>query len=573
MVSRRGRPGIPGLAAIIVSFAALGCTARSPDTRLAVEEPTGAVWFEDVTDRLGLQFQHESGPTGGYFMPQSVGSGAAFLDVDGNGRLAVYLVQNAGPRSGVTNRLFAQRADGTFEDVSAGSGLDVAGHGMGVAVGDVNNDGRPDVLLTQYGGTRLFLNLGGRKFRDVTAEAGVTNPLWGTSAAFFDYDRDGWLDLVVVNYVDYDPSWDCTSPAGAKDFCAPKVFAGTASKLFRNLGPGPAGGVRFEDVSVASGIGKVTGPGLGVACADFTGDGWPDVFVANDGKPNRLWVNQKDGTFKDEALSRGVAYTQMGQAYAGMGVAVGDIDNDGLTDLYVSHLTSESNTLWKLGARGQFTDHTTSAGLAGTRWRGTGFGTLMADFDHNGWLDIAVANGRVQRGGPAKDTGLPPFWESYAERNQVFANTGGGQFADVSSPTDALTGPYNVARGMACADFDNDGAPDLLVTAIGGRARLYRNVVPGRGNWLQVRAFDPGLNRDAYGAEVTVRAGRNRWLRVVNPAQSYLSSGSPVAHFGLGPTAEIDGIDVLWLDGTRETFPGGPVARRVQLDRGAGTKP
>ena len=548
----------------------VGCT-RKPTTAIvpADDGPPGPAWFEDVTDRVGINFTRDCGPTGTYFMPQSVGSGGALFDYDGDGRLDLYLVQNAGPKSKATNRLYHQKADGTFEDVSAGSGLDVAGHGMGVAVGDINNDGKPDLVLTEYGRTRLFVNAGGGKFTDVSEAAEIRNPLWGTSAAFFDFDRDGWLDLFVANYVDYDPSWDCTSAAGVKDFCAPKVFADTASKLFRNLGTQTGGSVKFEDISVKSGIGRVIGPGLGVAPFDADGDGWPDVFVANDGKPNRLWMNQKNGTFKDEAVSRGVAYTQMGQAYAGMGIALGDYDGDGLLDLYVSHLTSETNTLWKQGPRGQFTDQTAASDLMRTRWRGTGFGTLFADFDHNGHADLAVVNGRVQRGGKATGTDLSPFWETYAERNQVFSNTG-GKFTEVSSNADPFSGLFNVARGLIAGDVDNDGAIDLVVIPIEGRVRVFRNVAPDRGHWLQVRALDPKLNRDAYGTEITIRAADRSWVRLVNPADSYLCSSSPVVHIGLGSATAVDRVDVLWPDGTRETFPGGAADRRMVLSKGSG---
>jgi hypothetical protein len=507
-------------------------------------------------------------------MPQSVGSGVAVFDCDGDGLLDIYLLQNGGPNSKSTNRLYRQLPNHTLVDASAGSGLDVAGYSMGVAIGDVNNDGLPDVLLTQYGGVRLFLNLGGGKFKDITEEAGLLNPGWGTSAAFLDYDCDGRLDLIVVNYVDYDPSWSCTSPGGVKDFCAPKVFPGTSSRLFRNLGPRTASGgraaaaVRFEDVSISSGIGKVPGPGLGVVVADFNGDGWPDIFIANDGQPNRLWINKHNGIFVDEAALRGVARTHMGNAYAGMGIAVGDIENRGLLDLYVTHLTSESNTLWKQGPRGTFTDKTTDWGLADTRWRGTGFGTLMVDFNNDGFLDIAVANGRVQRGGTAKNSGLPEFWETYAERNQILMNTGAAKFQDISSKRDPFTSTYNVARGLVCADFNNDGAMDLLVTTVGGRARLYRNVAPNRGHWLGVRAVDPQLNRDAYGAEITIRAGNKQWLRIVNPAESFLSSGPPAVHFGVGATTRIDSIEVLWPDGILEEFAGCQTDCSIKIVKG-----
>jgi hypothetical protein len=573
---------MPTVALLVVGCLILGCkptAAPTPVPKVEPLEPDGPVWFEDVTDRVGLDFVHDPGPTGSYFMPQSVGSGAAVFDFDGDGLLDIYLLQNAGPNSKSTNRLYRQRADGAFEDVSAGSGLDVAGFSMGVAIGDVNNDGLPDVLLTQYGGVRLFLNLGGGKFRDITDDAGLQNPGWGTSAAFVDYDCDGRLDLIVVNYVDYDPSWSCTSPGGVKDFCAPRVFPGTSSRLFRNLGPGTATGgraaaaVHFEDVSIASGIGKVPGPGLGVVIADFNGDGWPDIFIANDGQPNRLWINKQNGTFVDEAAQRGVARAHMGNAYAGMGIAVGDIENRGLVDLYVTHLTSESNTLWKQGPRGTFTDKTTDWGLAETRWRGTGFGTLMADFNNDGFVDIAVANGRVQRGGMAKNTGLPEFWETYAERNQILVNTGADKFQDISSKSDAFTSIYNVARGLISADFNNDGAMDLLVTTVGGRARLYKNVAPNRGHWLKLRAIDPQLNRDAVGAEITVRAGDKQWFRIVNPAESFLSSGPPVAHFGLGATGRVDSIDVLWPDGTLEGFRGCAIDQSKVLVKGEGSQP
>jgi enediyne biosynthesis protein E4 len=549
----------------------LGCWSVPSPPAPSPDGADGPVWFEDITEEVGLDFLHDAGPAGTYFMPQSTGSGCAFLH-DGDGTLYLYLLQNAGPDSASVNRLYKRR-NGKLQDVTEGSGLGVAGYNMGVAVADVNNDGLPDVLLTQYGGIRLFLNRGGGRFQDVTAEAGLRNNLWGASAAFLDYDRDGWLDLIVVNYLDYDPTKEsCVSPDGHKEFCGPATMPGTCSKLFHNRGATPSARPSFEDVSFASGIGRVPGPGLGVVCADFDGDGWPDIFVANDGKPNRLWINHQDGTFVEESVSRGIAYTAMGQAFAGMGIALGDVDNDGLFDVYVTHLTSETNTLWKQGPRGQFRDGTRALGLASSQWRGTGFGTLLADFDLDGALDLAVVNGRVLRGGPAKDSGLG-FWETYAERNQLFANDGRGKFRDVSPANPAFCGRWNVARGLAYADFDDDGAPDLLVTPIGGHARLFRNVSPNRGHWLKVRAFDPNRHRDTYGAEVRVRSGQREWLRLINPAQSYLSSSSPLAFFGLGATSQFDAIRVSWPDGCQEEFSGGGVDRSIVLHKGKGRTP
>jgi hypothetical protein len=566
---------------VIPALLAQGCgDPRTPSATAstgAVAGDDGPDWFEDVTEQFGLDFIHDPGPTGTYFMPQSMGSGCAFLQ-EGDGTLYIYLLQGAGPSSKSVNRLYRKTPDGKFKDVTEGSGLGVPGYNLGVAVADVNNDGLPDVFLTQYGGIKLFLNLGGGRFEDVTDEAGLNNPLWGASAAFLDYDRDGWLDLVVINYLDYDPKRDCLSPEGVKDFCGPNMFRGTCSRLFHNLGPQPAkdgkpaARVRFEDVSFASGIGRLPGPGLGAVCADFDGDGWPDIFVANDGQPNRLWINQHDGTFADEAVSRNLAYNAMGKAYAGMGVAVGDLANGGMLDLFVTHLGSETNTLWRQGPRGRFRDRTVESGLAAPRWRGTGFGALAADFNLDGALDLAVVNGRVVRGGAARDSGLS-FWETYAERNQLFANDGGGKFRDLSASSKAFCGQWNVARGLACADFNDDGAPDLLVTTIGGPARLLRNVAPNRGHWLKVRAIEPKLKRDAYGAEVRVRAGQREWLRLINPAESYLSSGLPVAVFGLGPATRVDSLLVTWPDGTREEFAGGATDRLVELHKGEGHTP
>jgi hypothetical protein len=562
---------------LCLGVATLGCWSNNVTQPQSAsnggESVEGPPWFEDVTDEFGVHFFHDPGPTDTYFMPESIGSGCAFF-YDGDGALCLYFLQNAGPDSKSVNRLYRQEhPGGPFKDVTETSGLGVAGYNMGVAIGDVNNDGLPDVLLTQYGGIRLFLNRGGGHFDDVTAESGLSDPLWATSAAFLDYDRDGWLDLVVVNYLEYDRKHDCYSPEGKRDFCGPNNFTPTCSKLFRNLGPWAGGIPRFEDVSFKSGLGRLPGPGLGVVCADFDGDGWPDIFVANDGAPNRLWINKHDGTFVDEAPSRGVAYTAMGKSFAGMGVAVGSTANDDLLDLYVTHLNIESNTLWKQGPRGKFRDRTVEAGLTATRWHGTGFGSLMADFDLDGSLDLAVVNGRVYRGGPARNTDLG-FWETYAERNQLFANDGHGKFRDRSPSEPALCGRWNVARGLACADFDNDGAPDLVMTVIGGRARLLKNVAPNHGHWLKVRALDPQRRRDAYGAEVRISEGGRHWLRVINPAESFLCSSAQTALFGLGPVAQVKTIRVTWPDDrTTEEFDCGGVDRAIVLRKGEGRQP
>lgn len=559
-----------GFVGTVLVFAAIGAVfwlsgrpAVAPNSH--APEPSGPPWFQDITEAAGLDFTHDPGPVGTFFMPQAIGSGAVVFDFDGDGLLDIYLLQNGGPK-GAKNRLFRQLPGFRFQDVSAGSGLDIAGYNMGAVAGDINNDGHLDVIVTQFGGIRLFLGQGNGKFADATDGAGLQNPNWGASAALLDYDRDGLLDLVVVNYVDYDPTWPCTTTSGKPEYCAPKTFAGRATRLFHNLGNG-----RFEDVTVASGLGKLAGPGLGVLCADFDGDGWIDIFVANDGEANRLWINRHNGTFADEATLRGVAYNAMSRTEAGMGIALGDVNGDGLPDLLVTHLTEETHTLWQQGPRGFFTDRTAAVGLSTPRWRGTGFGVVLEDFDLDGALDAAVANGRIAAAAQNANSALGPHWGLYAERNQLFANDGKGRFRDISPDNADFCGAPNVARGLISADFDNDGAPDLLVTMAGGRARLFRNVAPRDGRWLHVRAIDPALKRDAIGAEIRVRAAERTWQRTIVAGDSFLCCRDARAHFGLGPVESVDAINVTWPDAVQESFPPGATNRSVTLRKGTGT--
>jgi hypothetical protein len=545
-------------AAVLFAAVVAGC---SPPP--AVEPPPPPGWFRDITAECRLDFTHDAGPGGSYFLPEIMGSGAAVFDYDGDGLLDVYLVSSGGPQSKSTNKLLRRLPDGTFQDVSAGSGVDVTGHGMGVAVGDIDNDGRPDLVVTEYGRVRLFRNQGGGKFTDATAAAGLDSPLWSTSAAFADFDRDGWLDLAVCGYIDYDRSAPSAGTGGKPDYCHPKTFPGSTTRLYRNLGAG-----RFRDVSIPSGVGRVPGPALGLVWADFDGDGWPDLFVANDAAANRLWINRQNGTFTDEAHQRGLAFDMAGNALGNMGAAFGDTDGDGLGDLFVTHLTEETHTLWRQGPRGSFRDVTGRAGLSAPAWRGTGFGTALIDLDNDGHLDLAAVNGRVSRS-PAR--GIPEKfdWTDYAERNQLFRNRGDGTFVDAGPDNGVFCGPAAIWRGLVYADFDGDGGVDLLVTAVTGPARLYRNAIESRGHWVGLRVLDPRLNRDAYGAEVTLRASNRQWARTVNPGSSYLCSNDPRVHFGLGP-ATPTGLTVRWPDGLVEDFDPPPVDRYTEVRRGSG---
>lgn len=572
----------PLCCALLIACAGCGSPAL-PTSPAPDSSPEAAVpeWFRDVTAEVGLDWCQRAGPTGDYFMPQVMGSGLAVFDANNDARLDILVLTNAGPKADSTHRLFLQQPDGKFRDATAGSGLGVTGYGMGVAVGDFDNDGRADVYVSEYGGGHLFRNKGNGTFEDVSAAAGVVTPRWGTSCSFLDYDRDGWLDLVVVNYVDYDPSHPCITGTGRPDYCHPNQFKGTAARLFRNRGR-EAGGhgadgqwLGYEDVSAKTGLAEKPSNGLGVACIDLDGDGWIDIFAANDACPNHLWVNQKGQKFEEQGLRAGVAYNGAGNRQANMGVVAADLHRAGRPDLFVTHLHEELHTLWRQESPGRFRDATGAAGLATPRWRGTGFGTVAIDFDHDGQLDLAVVNGRVASARGATPPApvrpdLPQFWHDYAQRNQLFAGVGKGAFTDRSAADAAFCGFAAVSRGLAWADLDGDGAVDLVTTEIEGPVRVFKNVARKAGHWLLIRALDPALKRDALGAVVRVRAGERTWTGYACPGQSYCSSGDPRVHFGLGGAAAVDEIRVEWPDGTREVFPGGPADRALTINRGAG---
>jgi enediyne biosynthesis protein E4 len=590
-------------------------------------------WFREVTAELGLEFRHAAFGAETYFFPAIMAPGVALLDFDRDGRLDI-LVVNGAPLAhlGITatpgtdsrqppsagHRLWRQEGDGQFTDVTQTAGLEMPLYGMGIAVGDINNDGYPDLYLSCYGADRLFLNRQDGTFEDITESAGIDNRHWGASAAFFDFDRDGWLDLFVTNYVDYDPGQPCLTGAG-QDFCNPAIFPGTPDRLFRNLSgrfarpddseetsaagdasqlaasPGPdrslgsaqGDAIRFEDVSLSSGIARKPGPGLGVVCADLTGDGWDDIYVANDGHANFLWVNQRDGTFRDEAPLRGVAYDGLGRSQGSMGIGLADVNRDGVFDLLVTNLDGENNALYLSQPGVGFREMSTAGGL-GLSYPYTGFGTALVDLNHSGFWEMLVVNGRVRRlaqaASPASRvagqnenniSAAGSFaWQNYGERNLLFQERREGLFVPVEHPEDPFLASAEASRGLAVGDLDNDGDLDLVLTSSGGTLRVLKNEAPKQGGWLSLRVIDPRYGgRDAYGARVRIVAGARRWLQIVQPGSSYLSSHDPRLHFGLGEVAEIERIEVWWPDGVEEHFSGGPVNEFRTLSYGAGTKP
>jgi enediyne biosynthesis protein E4 len=568
----------PPRAAITSVLIGLACWAISPGCGQGpiAPPPVNAVasasreppWFEDVTAESGLDFVHDPGPVDGkYFMPQINGSGASLFDSNNDGRLDIYLLQFGGSDSKSTNALFRQLPDGKFQNVSQGSGLDINGHNHGVAVGDVNNDGWVDVVVTQYLGIKFFLNQGDGIFGEATAQANLQNPDWGASASFVDYDRDGWLDLIVANYLDFDEDRPCIIRGGQREFCRAGLFRGTVARLWRNLGADSTGKwLGYEDRSDAAGLSRKPGRGMGVLCADFNGDSWPDIFVANDAEANHLWVNQKNGTFREEAVHRGLAYDDQGAAAANMGIAYGDVDGNGQADLFITHFISEHHGMWMQHTRGMFEEQSIRAGLTQGRWHGTAWGTTLADFNQDGALDLALMNGYVHR----RDAPGESFWDDYKDRNQMFVNDGTGRFRDISTDNPAFCLEPNVGRGLCVGDIDGDGALDMLTTQIGGAARILRNVVPSRGHWLMVRAVDPLRHRDAIGAEVRLRSGARDWRGLIQPSQSFQCAHDMRAHFGLGSTDQIDQIEIVWPDGNAEQFACSGVDRVLELLRGQG---
>jgi hypothetical protein len=568
LIPRRGsHAGVVGsaphrrCALLLALFMAGACAGGASSARAVLVE---------ITDEAGIPLPSLPPPDGTYHMPEVTAGGVGFFDFDGDGDLDLLHVRTplpGGDGASIENRLYRQESLGRFVDITREAGLAEPGYGQGMAIGDVENDGDPDVYVTNYGPDHFFRNDGNGTFTRATQEAGLQDPKWSTGAAFLDYDADGFLDLYVAHYLRYDPEKICLDPRDRQEYCGPLAFAGAPDRLHHNRGDGT-----FSDVTERAGIvlpeNGARATSMGVLCTDLTGDGRQDVFVANDAQCNNLWVNQGDGTFREEAILRGLATDPFGHVEAGMGIATGDADGDGAPDLFVTHLWGENNRLFLGGNPLQYVDGTAASRLSEHDLERTAWGCAFFDLDHDGDQDLALTNGAVKRRPPLP--GAPAgMWSEYAEPNQLLENDGTGRFELFDERAGTFASRVEVNRGLALGDVDGDGDLDLALCTVGNALRLFRNVAPPRGaHWVMVRALTRG--RDALGAQMWVEAGGRRRFGAVLAGSSYLSSNDPRAHFGLGPLDALDAIEVLWPDGRRERFPAAGVDRVITLRQGEG---
>ena len=561
-----------GLLGLLGTIALAACASEAPEPTPPPVKPTPPI-FRDVAVDTGLDFTHVIGSSGAYYLPEIMGAGVALVDYDGDDDLDIYLLQGTmlgsttaagqgvggGSSDRPGHRLFRNELSESgrleFVDVTDEAGVGLREYGMGVAVGDVDNDGDPDLYVTAFGPNVLYRNNGDGSFTDITGAAGVDDGHWSTSASFLDYDRDGNLDLFVTNFVDHTilNNKECYGVEGKRGYCGPQSYSPVPDRLLRNTGDGT-----FEDVSESAGIHKAFGSGLGVIAADVNADGWPDIYVANDSNANQLWQNNRDGTFTDVALLAGAAYNAKGEAEGGMGVTAGDVDGDGDEDLFVSHWNQETNTLYLNGGVGAFRDDTPRSGLGAASIGYTGWGTQWFDYDHDGWLDLFVANGAVKMIESLRDTPYP-----FHQRNQLFRGVGDARFDEVRGEAGSALELVEVSRGAAFGDVDNDGDIDVVVSNNNGPARLLLNEVGTAARSLSISLEGVDSNRDGIGARVALlRAGRDPLWRRVHRDGSYLSASDARVSFGLGDEGDdaVEGVGVVWPNGRRERW------ERVDLD-------
>lgn len=536
---------------------------------LAAPPPAPGFRLVDVTAGAGIQFRHNSGAYGGKLLPETLGAGCAFLDYDGDGWQDILLINGMDwpghKRQRSTLKLYRNNRNGTFSDVTHSAGLDVEMYGMGVAVGDYDNDGYPDILVTCVGQNLLFKNTGKGAFRDVTKASGLGGrQAFSTSALWFDFDRDGLLDLFVCNYVKWSPEHDvfCSLDGKNKSYCTPEAYRGETCWLFHNLGNG-----KFEDVTPTSGIFDSSSKSLGVALLDYDQDGWPDLLVANDTQPNKLYRNQRDGTFKDVAVEAGIAFSAEGKARAGMGVDVADFNNSGMAGVAITNFDNEMIGLYRASGDGNYLDVATQSGVGLASKDRLGFGCAFLDADLDGWLDLAVVNGHID------DTVRNVRGVGYAQPPQLFLNDGQGRFRDVAGEIGGGFTQPKVGRGLAYGDFDRDGDLDLLMTTNNGPAYLFRNDQLGGNKSIRIRLVGTKSNRDAIGARVRIFHGETSQSRRVKGGSSYLSQSELSVTFGLGKRESIDRLVIDWPNGGTEEHKNLAAGSAYECVESKGIKP
>jgi hypothetical protein len=567
-------PTVLVLFSLAFAASAVGC-GRGRDVQAAATPSTGAaapIRFVDVTEAAGIRFTHTSGRSGRLLLPETMGSGCAFLDYDGDGNLDLFLV-NAAPLPGspvkgpVFSALYRNRGDGTFEDVTVKAGLNRQQYANGVAVGDYDNDGHPDLFLSCLGPDVLFRNNGHGTFTDVTRKAGVSDPYYSTACAWFDYDRDGLLDLFVGNYCTWSPALNriCQGAFG-EYMCPPEHYRGDPPRLYRNRGDGT-----FEDVTRKAGLYNSVGKALGVVVLDVDQDGWLDLVVANDLEPNLLFRNNGNGTFTEMGVEAGVAYSPAGKARAGMGIDSADVAGDGREAILIGNNTREGLAFFYADSgkpspgSPSFTDIADAAGVYAPSLPFLTFGTLFVDLDNDGLKDIFAVNGHVNE--RIEQSGENTY---YAQRPMLFRNTGGARFTEVTVQAGEVLQERIVARGLAAGDFDRDGDLDLLVSVCNGKPRLLRNDTPDGRHWLAVRLRGTKSNRSGIGTRVTLEAGGRRQQGWVRSGSSYLSACDLVAWFGLDDRATVERLTLHWPSGTEETLENVAADREILVEEGRG---
>jgi hypothetical protein len=525
--------------------------APSPSPSPTPPRPSGPIEFVDVTAEAGVRFKHNSGAFGKKYLPETIGAGGAFLDYDNDGWQDIFLVNSMDWPESKKRRsfsaLYRNNKDGTFTDVTHQVGLGVEMYGIGVAIADYDNDGNDDIYVTCVGPNHLFRNLGNGKFADVTARAGLTEPGFSSSAAWFDYDNDGKLDLFVGSYVEWTVQTDihCSLDNKNKSYCTPQSYKGQSSQLYRNRGNGT-----FENVTARAGVNDPAGKTLGVALLDYDDDGWMDLFVANDTEPNKLYRNNRNGTFTDNGIIAGVAFSQAGTTRAGMGVDAGDYDGSGRQSVVIGNFTNESIALYHNDGSGLFTDDAPASGIGKMSAQSLTFACFFFDYNLDGLLDIFAANGHV-----SDDISVVQPTVKYAQPPHLFHNKGRKKFEEVTGKLGRALNRAIVGRGAAYGDYDNDGDLDLLLTTNNGPARLLRNENANQNDLLRVRTVGAKANRDGIGAKVVVKTAKGRSLfAMVRTGSSYVSQAELPLTFGLGKPEEgvTLTVEIFWPGGQRD---------------------